>query len=327
MLIPILLIKLVLLIIFLGFSAFFSASETALFSLDSIKIKRLAQEGKDPSFIMKLLESPMRCLTTILAGNTLVNIAISVIITSILLDLLGEKGVSISIGVTTLILLMFGEVTPKTIAIHNNEHLSYLFAMPLILFEKLFKPLIYIATRICDKIIQVFNLNLKKEPTLTEEEFRTVIEVGHRHGVVGKSEKEMVVSILELTTTTAQEVMTPRMDMKAISTNWDKPHAIAFAREARHSKLPVFSNSFDNILGMVSSKKLFLEGSKTINELIEPVIFVPATKRRFAARNISRNSPAPCSTASTCISTCRKCHPPRFSTPRPAKAASECANG
>ncbi len=273
-----LILRFILLFIVLGLSAFFSASETALFSLDSIKIKRLTQEGKNTSLIIRLLESPMRCLTTILAGNTLVNIAVSAIITSILIEIFGAKGVGISIVVTTVILLLFGEVTPKTIAIHNNERISYLFAAPLYFFERAMKPLVFIASRICDSIIDLLRLNLKKEPTLTEDEFRTVMEVGHRHGVVGKSEKEMVVSILGLTTTTAQEIMTPRMDIKAISANWDRPRIVEFARQARHSKLPIFKNSFDNILGMVSSKRLFLEESKEAPDLIEPVIFVPETK-------------------------------------------------
>ncbi|MBI5874064.1 MAG: HlyC/CorC family transporter [Candidatus Omnitrophica bacterium] len=275
----VLVLKLVLLVIFLGLSAFFSASETALFSLDSIKLKRLSQEGKSTSLIIRLLENPMRCLTTILAGNTLVNIAASATITSILITILGEKGVSISIGVTTLILLMFGEVTPKTIAIHNNERISYFIAAPLYFFERLISPLLFVATSVCDWIISIFRLNLKNEPTLTEEEFKTIIEVGHRHGVVGKSEKEMVVSILELTTTSAQEVMTPRTDIKAISVNWDRSRVVAVAREARHSKLPVYKDSFDNILGVVSVREIFLQESVALADLIKPAMFVPATKR------------------------------------------------
>ncbi|HAJ57081.1 MAG TPA: hypothetical protein DCL35_04855 [Candidatus Omnitrophica bacterium] len=272
-------LKLVLLVVFLFLSAFFSGSETALFSLDAIKLKRLKQEGKSTSRIIRLLENPMRCLTTILAGNTLVNIAISAITTSVLIDLLGPKGVSVSIGVTTLILLVFGEVTPKTIAIHNNERLSYLVSAPLYFFERLITPFLFVATRVCDGIIGALRLNLKKEPTLTEEEFKTVIEVGHRHGVVGKSEKEMVVSILELTTTTAQEIMTPRTDIKAVSVNWERGRAVDFARQARHSRLPVYKDSYDNITGAVSVKELFLQESFALADLIKPVMFVPETKR------------------------------------------------
>lgn len=276
---PVILLKFVLLAVLFLFSAFFSASETALFSLDSIKIKRLAQDGKNTALIIKLLENPMRCLTAILAGNTLVNIAISADITSILITLLGNKGISISIGVTTLLLLLFGEVTPKTIAIHNNERLAYLFAPPLYFFERLINPLLFIATNICDAVISFFRLNLKKEPTLTEEEFRTVIEVGHRHGVVAKNEKEMVVSILELTTTTAQEIMTPRTDIKAISHQWLRAKAVAFAREVRHSKIPVYKDSYDNILGEIDAKELFLEEERPLLDLVKPVMFIPATKR------------------------------------------------
>lgn len=273
------LFKFLLLAFLLAFSAFFAGAETALFSLDSIKLRRMAQAGKSTSIILKLLENPMRCLTTILFGNTVVNIAISAIITSILIDFFGNNGVSISIGVTTLILLLFGEVTPKTIAIHNNERLSYLFSFPLYFFGRLMSPFLFLSTVVCDGIISFFGLNLKKEPTLTEEEFKTVMEVGHRHGVVGKNEKEMVVSILELTTTTAQEVMTPRMDIKAISDAWDRDKAIDFAKKVKHSKLPVYKDYYDNIFGVIFTRELFLEEAKTLTELIKPVMFVPETKK------------------------------------------------
>ena len=254
-----LIFKFILLAVFLSLSAFFSASETALFSLDSIKIKRLSQSGKDTSRILKLMDNPLRCLTTILAGNTLVNITIAAIMTSLLMDLFGQAGVSISIGVTTFILLLFGEVTPKTIAIHNNERLSYVLSGPLYVFERFFRPFLFLSTKICDTVISALGLQPKKEPTLTEEEFKTVIEIVHKHGIVGKNEKEMVVSILELTTTTAQEIMTPRMDIKAISLDWDAEKVLEAARAGMHSRFPVFKGSFDNIQGVVFAKELFLE--------------------------------------------------------------------
>ena len=272
-------LKFFLLFLFLSLSAFFSIAEISLFSLDSIKIKRMTQSGKNTFFIVRLLENPLRTLTTILAGNTLVNIAISAIVTSLLLSFFGPKGVGISIAVTTLVLLIFCEVTPKTIAIHNNERLSYLAAGPLYLFGKVFTPFLLLAAQICDRIIAFLKIDIKKEPTLTQDEFRTVMEVGHRHGVVGKSEKEMVVSILELTTTPAQEVMTPRTDIKAVSSEWDQARVLEFARKTKHTKLLVYNGSYDNILGMIYTKELFLEEAKPLADLIKPVMFIPATKR------------------------------------------------
>src|SRR5512135_2038052 len=158
------LVKIALLVFLLVLSAFFSASETALFSLDSIQIRRLTSEGKDTSTIVKLLENPLRCLTTILAGNTLVNIAITSVITMLLIYAYGEKGVLISVVATTLVLLAFGEVTPKTIAIHNNERFAYWCAGPLYFFGLLVSPFIFLASRIVDGIMGFFKLSLKKEP-------------------------------------------------------------------------------------------------------------------------------------------------------------------
>ncbi len=274
-----LIVKLVSLAIFLLLSAFFSASETALFSLDSLKIKRLAQKGKDTSALVRLLENPMRCLTTILAGNTLVNIAAAAVMTSLLISFFGHKGLSISIGVTTLIILTFGEVLPKSIAIHNNERLAYWVTGPLLVFSRILSPLVFLGERVSRRVIAGLRIDLRREPTLTEEEFRTVVEVGHRHGVLGKSEKEMVVSVLELTTTTAQEIMTPRTDIRAINAAWESDKVLAFAREIKRSKIPVFQGSYDNIQGIVYAKDLFLEESRPLAELVRPVLFVPPTKR------------------------------------------------
>lgn len=266
---------------FLLLSAFFSGSETALFSLDPIKIKRITQTSKGSSFVLRLLDDPVKSLSTIVAGNIFVNIAISAIVTSLLIDIFGDVGgsVVISIAVTTLILLIFGDVTPKTIAIYNNERLAQLFAPLLYLFSKVFSPFIMLSSKICDWIIHRLKFDFKKEPTLTQDELKTVMEVGHRHGVVGKNEKEMVVSVLELMTTTAQEVMTPRTDIKAVSSEWSEEKAADFAKEAKCAKFPVYRGSYDNISGVVYAKDLFLEKGKSLADLIRPVLFVPATKR------------------------------------------------
>jgi putative hemolysin len=279
MTVELIIIKLVLLVILFCFSAFFSASETALFSLDAIKIKRFNQEGKNTHAIIRLLENPLRCLTTILAGNALVNIAISSISTVLFIDLFGEKGLPVAIAAVTLALLVLGEVTPKTIAIYNNEKVASMFAGPLYFFHRLITPFLFLATRVCDAIITVFHWQPRKEPTLTEEEFKTVMEVGHRHGVVAKNEKEMVVSILELTTTTADEVMTPRTDIRALSVEADMDDARHLAARVKHARLPVYKDSLDNIVGFVETKDLFLQESKPLTELVRPVEFVPVTKK------------------------------------------------
>jgi len=280
MITDLIIVKIVLLLLFLGLSAFFSASETALFSLDSIKLKRIIQRGRHPDAVARLLENPLRCLTSILAGNQLVNIAVSSLVTTLMIDFMGEKGLAVAMGVTTLLLLTFGEVTPKTIAIHNNEYLAAAFAKPLYVWSRIIRPFLFIATTICDKIMNLFHLNLKREPTLTEEEFKTVIELGSRHGVVGKSEKEMVMSVLELTTTMVDEIMMPRTDVQALDNDFTQEQVWEFVRRAKHSKLPVFKESLDGITGILYAKDLFLYSEKKgWRELVKPAIFIPETKR------------------------------------------------
>ena len=271
--------ELILIGLLLFLSALFSGSETALVSLDSIKIKRLQRQNKDIKYLQRLLSNPSRFLTTILIGNTLVNIMLSTVLTSILVRTLGDRGLAVSIGMATFLLLIFGEVTPKTFAIKQAESFSYNVARPLEMFARIIYPLRLIFSRLATMFIKIIGIRLDKEPTLTQEELKSVIELSHKHGAVKENEKEMIHSVLELTQTDAQTIMTPRPDIKALSLEKNQKQALEFLKNIKHSKIPIYRDSIDNITGVLYAKDLFFSPERDFRSLIRPAVFVPETKK------------------------------------------------
>lgn len=263
----------------LFFSAFFSGSETALFSLNPIKLRKMERRHKDVRTISNLLKEPSHLLITILIGNTLVNVILSVVATSLSLELFGSKGLVLAIGAVTFLLLVFGEVTPKTFAIEKGETFSLIVAGPLKYFSRLVFPLRNVLYLIANSAIRLTKTGSKNEPTLTEEELKTIIDVGHREGVVKKEEREMIRSVLEFTDTEAKDIMTPRVDIKAASLDMKQEEFLEFAREIKHSKIPVYEKSIDKIVGVVNAKEVFLNLERNFVEAIRPVIFIPGTKK------------------------------------------------
>ncbi|MBL7130061.1 MAG: HlyC/CorC family transporter [Candidatus Omnitrophica bacterium] len=270
-------------LIFIGvllfFSALFSGSETALVSLDSIKIKRMQKQNKDTKYLQGLLSDSSRFLTTILIGNMLVNIMLSTVLTSILIRALGDKGLAISIGIATFLLLIFGEVSPKTFATKRAEAFSYNIARPLEIFAKAISPLRYIFNYAANIIIKTMGIRLDKESPLTSEELKSIIELSHQHGAVKENEKEMIRSVLELTQTDAQQIMTPRPDIKALSLDKSQKEALEFLKNIKHSKVPIYKNTIDNITGILYAKDLFFSPDRDFRTLSRPAIFVPETKK------------------------------------------------
>ncbi|MFC1708604.1 hemolysin family protein [Candidatus Omnitrophota bacterium] len=265
--------------VLLFFSALFSGSETALVSLDSIKIKRMQKQNKDTRCLQGLLSNPTRFLTTILIGNMLVNITLSTVLTSVLIKTLGNRGLAVSIGAATFLLLIFGEVTPKTFAIKRAEAFSYNVARPLEIFARIIFPIRYVFNFIAKAIIRAFGIRLDKELPLTSDELQSVIELSHKHGIVKENEKEMIRSVLELTKADVQSIMTPRPDIKALSVDKSQKEALDFLKKVKHSKVPIYKGTIDNITGILYAKDLFFSPNRDFRTLSRPAIFVPETMK------------------------------------------------
>lgn len=266
--------KIIVIIILLIFSAFFSASETAIFSLDSLKLRKMMRRSKLGKNVKYLLKNPIKLLATILIGNMMVNITASSIAGSMAIDIWGDKGVGISIGIMTFLLLLFGEVTPKRYAIERPIRMSLFSAKPLIYLSRLFLPFHWML-KVITGVVPV----KKKEPTLNEEELKAVIDMGHRQGIVAGHERELIGAVLGFTDTIVKEVMIKKENIKAISCDLAQDEFIKLVKEFKHSKIPVYKNNLDNTMGIVYAKQLFLYPERPYGEIMKPVLSVPSNKK------------------------------------------------
>ncbi|MFB6117422.1 hemolysin family protein [Halosegnis sp.] len=268
-------------------SAFFSSSEIAMFSLASHRIESLAEEGTRGSRTLKeLRDDPHRLLITILVGNNIVNIAMSSIATGLFAVFLtqGQAVFAATFGITALVLL-FGESAPKSYAVENTESWALRVARPLKIAEYVLLPLIVLfdhLTRIVNKVTG--GRSAIETSYVTREEIRDIIETGEREGVIEEDEREMFQRVFRFNNTIAKEVMTPRLDMTAVSKNADITEAIETCIQSGHARLPVYEGSLDNVVGVVHIRDLVRDlnygeqDDVELEELIEPTLHVPESK-------------------------------------------------
>ncbi|MCF6248685.1 MAG: hemolysin family protein [Desulfobacula sp.] len=244
--------ELPLLIICLFLSGFFSSSETALFSISKVKALHIAKDGSNTGrLIMGMKENSHTLLTTILIGNNLVNISASAIATSLAISYFESNAVGIATGIMTLLILIFGEIFPKSFANHNNVLVARIVIYPLYWLSKLFFPLIYILSFI-PKLHGTINT---AHETVTEDELMTMVEVVEEEGEIKEEEKEYITNIFEFDDTACSEIMTPRADMFAIDVSQQMD--IEKILQTGYSRIPVIEDSIDNIIGILHVKELF----------------------------------------------------------------------
>lgn len=246
------LLYLIVLGLLLFLSAFFSISETALFSLSEARIERLRRsKGKADKFVAKLLDNPRRLLITILIGNTIVNSASASVVASFTTSVFGYSGVGIAIVIATVLIVIFGDIMPKTIAIHHNETISKVVAYPIDLFSKVISPVRRVFSSMTDSIIDFMSGDeSKSNEEITQEDLKTVIDMAEEEGSIEKQEKEIINAILDLRYITAAEVMVPRTDMICASDDLTLQQIFDIGREFKRSKIPVYKNDIDHIFGI-----------------------------------------------------------------------------
>ncbi|MFQ5815388.1 MAG: hemolysin family protein [Candidatus Hydrothermarchaeaceae archaeon] len=277
-----LVVQLLALGLLLFLSAFFSGSETALVSLNKIRIKRLAEEGNGNAIIVEeLLEYPNRLLATVLVGNNVVNIAAAAIATSMAISTFHSWGVGIATGVMTLLVLVFGEMTPKSLAATNAERISLMVARPISLLVKVFYPLVKVLVTITKPLIRLLGGDIRLHRLFTAEEFKIMVEVGEKEGVIEEEEKEMIHGIIEFGETEAKEVMAPRIDIVGVESTSAIGEANDLVLKSGYSKIPVYEDSIDNIIGILHAKDLLkaVEEKKSIKKIMRRVYYVPETKK------------------------------------------------
>ncbi len=276
--------QLIYLLILLGLSGFFSGSEVALLSISKFKVRHLFDKNKPGAIALKKLkDSPHRMLTTILIGNNLVNVASSAMATSIAIGYFSNYGIGIATGIMTFLILVFGEITPKSIATEHNEKIALIVAGPIWFLSILLKPIISIFDVFTKAFIKLFGSKTKK-PSVTEEEVKSMVEFGEEEGTIKEVEKKMIHKIFEFDKVNASEVMTPKIDMAAITRKANVKDLVDFYLKHHYSRIPVYRISRDHIIGIVFVKDtLRLAKEKKWNVSVEKMMrkpyFVPGVKK------------------------------------------------
>jgi len=276
--------ELTLLVIGLFLSGFFSSSETALFSISKIKALHIAKDGsKTGQLILRMKEDSHTLLTTILIGNNLVNIGASAIATSIAISYFKSNAVGIATGTMTLLILVFGEIFPKSFANHNNILVARFVIYPILWLSKLFFPLIYIL----NFIPRLHGTIDTPHETVTEDELMTMVEVVEEEGEIKEEEKEYITNIFEFDDTSCSEIMTPRADMYVLDVSQDMD--IKKILKTGFSRIPVIEDSIDNIIGILHVKDLFASFQKAcaaesetpldIKQIMKKPYFIPESKK------------------------------------------------
>ncbi len=275
----------ILLIVLLILSVVFSSSETALMSLSKTRLRTMVEEEKKGADrIQKIMEDPKKLLTTILIGNNVVNISASSLTTSIVLDMTGGKGsmVAIATFALTFLILIFGEITPKTVASQNSEKISLLVAPFIGVCIVIFAPIAFVLNKISGVFIGLFGVgDNENQLTITEAELKTIVDVSHEEGVLENDEREMINNVFEFGDSTAKEIMTPRTEIIAVENNATYEEIIKVFEEEKISRVPVYNETVDDIIGTLYFKDIvFLKdiSNFNVNDYIREVFFTYESK-------------------------------------------------
>ena len=251
-------IQLLSLVFLLFLSAFFSSAETALTTVNKLRIRTLTEEGnKRAVTVTYLLEHRSKMLSAILIANNVVNISASALATSLAIRLWGNSAVGIMTGVLTLLILVFGEITPKNLATLYSEKISLSYASIIRFLMRILTPVIFIIDHLSNGILFLLRIDVDSIDTaMTENELRTIVDVSHEDGVIEKEERQMIYNVFDFGDSLAKDIMIPRVDMSCVNVeaSWEEIKAVFM--EEKYTRLPVFEESTDNIIGLVNVKDI-----------------------------------------------------------------------
>ena len=255
-----------LLVVLLLGSGFFSASETSLMSLSKIRIRYMEDEGvKGAKLVGSLIEKSSDLLSSILVGNNIVNIAATSVSTSLFINIFGDGGVAIATAVMTVLVLVFGEITPKTIAANSPEKVAVVVSKPISIIMKITKPIVWVfnlLTGIIFKIMGIDNDGVK--PFITEEELKAMVNVSHEEGVLEMEERGIINNVFQFGDMQAKEAMIQRLDMVAIDIEDSYDEIIELFKSEKLSRLPVYQESIDDIVGILNIKDIIFLSDEEI---------------------------------------------------------------
>lgn len=269
-------IQILSLILLLVLSAVFSSAETAFTTVNKLRLQELSEDGnKKATQALKLLDNKSKLLSAILILNNVVNLSASALTTTIAMRLLGSKYIAVATGVLTLVLLIFGEITPKTMATIKSENMTLDYSGFMSLLVKLFTPVIFIIDKLSVIILRLFGVDPDKyHEAMTEYELRSIVDVSHEDGVIELEEREMIYNVVDFGDSCAKDVMIPRVDMASIDVNasYDELKDEFFTK--KYTRIPVYEETQDNIVGVLNMKDLLFyenyDGFSIRNIMREP---------------------------------------------------------
>ena len=253
-------IQLVVLIILLALSAFFSSAETALTTVNRLRVRTLVDDGDPRAIILsKVIDDPGKLLSAILIGNNIVYIAASSIATLLATEFFGSAGAGIATGVMTLLVLIFGEVTPKTMASLKAEKIALSYAKIVYGLMFVFTPLIFILDLLSGGLLRLFGIDPdKRDDSVTEEDLRTIVEAGHEDGVLETEEHKMINNVFDFGDHQAKDIMVPRVDMCFLKLDATYEDFMELYKEEKFTRIPVYEETRDNVIGILNVKDLLL---------------------------------------------------------------------
>ncbi|MDE6829826.1 MAG: hemolysin family protein, partial [Lachnospiraceae bacterium] len=256
--------QLIILFILLLLSAFFSSAETALTTVNKIRIRTLAEDGnRRAETVLRVTDDSGKMLSAILIGNNIVNLSAASLTTTLAYSF-GGSMVAFASGILTLLILLFGEITPKTMATIHSEKMSLLYAPVISIFMKLMTPVIFVINGLSIGILFLLRVDPNaKNTAMTETELRTIVDVSHEDGVIESDEREMINNVFDLGDARAKDVMVPRVHVTFADVNSTYDELLAIFREDKYTRLPIFEDTTDNVVGTINMKDLLLYDSTT----------------------------------------------------------------
>ncbi len=266
-------VNILILVVLLALSAYFSSAETALTTVNKIRLRALAEEkNKAAKRVLKLVEDPSKMLSTVLICNNIVNLSASSLSTSYAFSICKRMGLEdstslgagIATGILTVLILIFGEITPKHLASKNAEKIALLYSSSITFFTHLLTPVIFVVNQVARFFLFVLRVDTsKKSGGITEDELRTFVEVSHEEGVIESEERQMITNIVDFGDSLAKDVMIPRMDIAMVESGISYDELLTVFTENKFARLPVYEETIDNIIGIINLKDfVFYKGDR-----------------------------------------------------------------
>ncbi len=253
-------IRIIILVVLVLLSAFFSSAETALMTCNKVRMKALFDEGnKRAGRVLDLTGDIQKVLSAILIGNNIVNLSASALTTVLVTDMFGSFAIGIGTGILTLVVLIFGEIVPKTIATAYAENISLWYSGVISVLLFVMTPFSFIINGFATVVLKILNVDTENRKAMTENELKTYVDVSHEDGVIESGEKEIIYNVFDFSDAVAKDIMIPRIDMSCVSTEADYGEVMKIFKENMYTRIPVYDGGDqDNIIGLINVKDLIL---------------------------------------------------------------------